>query len=281
MPRFLLVVALAVLPAAGCTVAPHSPEATHAAVAEAVRAGAGGRALRRLRQAAAAGDLYALRDLSVSLGRGYVSASPAASAPAGALHAAVWAVPGEAWLRRRQLDRALARGVARRDTAALLLVAERLLYPSLARERWAEPTAAARDSARALLAPLAETGYWPAGAQLAQMDGFRTPAGQRWVQRAVEAGDARACWFNVHVGPDRLALEASAGAVARALDGAVRCRALGAPPEATGDPSAGFVDGLRRLARQGDASAAARLDSLDALGVFERHPGLAAGRARP
>ncbi len=271
--RLLLAAALAITFAA-CSDPTLAPGDAYEQAQAATDANDGARAVRLLRHAAAAGHLWARHDLSEALTRGYVSAPWSAERP-GARHVPIRTWPGEGALRRHQYETALRRGVARGDTAAALLVALRLRLPSWDGTQWRDPTAAHRDSALALLLPLAEAGHVSALLLLAELDGRRTPAGRAWTRRAIASEGERGCWLAFTVDPAGWRRGQSAPAVLARIDEAERCARYLPSDHPARDYAPDLLRRLNAEARTGNGDAASLRDTLVTLGVFRKHPSLA------
>ena len=258
-----------------CYVGPHqTPAESYEAAGRAIDAGDARAAVIQLRRAAAGGHIWALQDLAQGLQRGYlVSRGPMDQPGMTQSHLAIHGWPGEAALRLRQYESALQRGVAAGDADAALTVASRLLYPSSDGSRWQDPTPADRDSAAALLVTVADGGDERAMIQLASMAGIRTPDGRAWLDRAVAAGSTQACWWRSLA--ETKPRSHSTASLARRLDRGRDCAGMPDGALEWARVKEQTVGALRRQASAGNADAVAILDSLQTLGVFQRHPDLA------
>lgn len=262
MKRALL---LLLLPLALAACSPDlSPEAARDLAAEAEASGDARGALRAYKAAAKGGDLEALNIIANAYRDGYVRAqTTSASDGATFLPIMTWPGQGDRWQARysRERDDAARSG----DPAAWMRVADDLTV-------WnREETTADRDSAKAIRQRLVDEGYHGAllhtAFQMMRDDRERAIA---LLVRAEAAGSPQAC----HV---RQMFERAGTSIVTAsqwsdeIDRLESCPALG-----TTRPygAAKVIGNLREAEARGESNATAHLDSLRALGVFERHPHL-------
>lgn len=95
-----------------------------------------------------------------------------------------------------------------------------------------------------------------------------------WLRRAQDAGSSDACWFLFHF-IDRGSLVFDAEGLSGAIDRAEECHALSEEPQPGRDFAGRVVASVREQAAIGNEEAIVQLDSLESLGVFERHARLA------
>lgn len=236
-------------------------------------AGAPGVALRYLEAAADQGDLEAFARLAAAHDRGYLRIPTDPNSPHGTQHVAIWSFPWQAGRWRSAYEQARDEQAREGDHTALLRLADDLAVPSLWLRR---PDALPDpDSARAIRQRLIREGSGPAMVHEAlrlHSNGDRDGADALLV-RAAEAGQPQACElrvaFRTQPGlPSRD--DASAQAAATLIDALEAC-----PSRRSESGGTRIVAGLKRGQRSGATQAGAQLDSLRALGVFERHPHLA------
>lgn len=130
--------------------------------------------------------------------------------------------------------------------------------------------ASTQDAAegRRILESLASDGVTGSMIQLALLElNQDREAAAAWLNRAAAAGNAQACWLELHMLNNDLFQNAMATSMATIVDRAERCRSL-APEDASIPDFA-----LERVAYY--RLVGGSLDSLASLGVFERHPRLA------
>ena len=269
----LLPLAIAAL-ALGCT-PDMTPEAAREAATQAAASGDGFRAVRFLKAAGASGDLDALRSVAEAYEFGYLP-SHAIRGDEDYTNLPILALPGQA-------GRWRARYARERDALAL----------SGDPDGWArvaddlapftrDATAAERDSAAAIRQRLAAERHGPTLVYLAvnTREGWDNPVRQDSLLRlAEEAGYSNACHLRA-----TFATRVSEGAepdttVAGLAAHIGRVEACGRPTGLEpGDEWGGerIVRSIKTGAARGDSAAVAHLDSLRLLGVFERHPRLAA-----
>lgn len=249
------------LVACGCGL--DDPLATGPPLSEALAAGDADRALALLEAQAETGDLQALAQLADARSRGYLIASPGTPA----VHLPIETWPWEGPLATRRFERALADSVALGSESALFLLADR----HLDRPRPQSPNV---EAARAIYDRLVGEGARPVGlAYLAQRLGDED-AFLRHLADGAAAGDAQAC--TLHFWQTRAEYDVhSARGMAERIDRIGACQALDPvaeqPTEAYGRYE---IEPLVAQHALGNAAAAVTLDSLRALGVFERHPHL-------
>jgi TPR repeat protein len=281
MMRCLILLAIPLLLAA-CT-APAvdtDPAQLRAEARDAFEGGDTRAGLRLLRQAARAGDIYALRTLAEAHTVGSVSYA----APREARHFAVPTYPWSATRWRRAYARELQRRVDAGDPEALMLRADELLNAHVRIGQRSPVSARDSSEAVAILTGLADAGNTEAMLRL----GFAAIARDReragdWFRQASRAGNAQACWFTLYFIDGVAAHTEDPARLAHALDRAEDCRALASArqPGVDGDFAADVLRGLAEQARAGNHASAALLDSLHARGTFDRHPRLAPIAARP
>ncbi len=277
MTRFLLgllcaqLVALAV--ASGVEPSGLTPEAAYVAGSQAVDAGEVDRALHLLDEAASAGHLGALRRLIGAYDHGSLRASDRAGAEwvqvrrserrADRYRAAYQRFMGDAV---RAGDPDAIRQASEEVLGIRLHVADREQLPEPMREHW---DAADLDSAQVLYRLAAEAPGQPQTdlALIARALGD-DEAFHRHLNQAIAGDESGACVYKVdaeHGPPD---YDSAAGLAAR-YDRMVACHPANAPD------GPGSLDGFRQSAASGSARSAEVLDSLEALGLFERYPQLA------
>ena len=271
----LVLAALAVF-VAGCGPAPSglSPADTSEAVDHAVRRGDTDRAVALLRASADAGDYHAYGRLADAYGRGYFTARDAVGAPERNVAFRTW--PWQAALARRAYVRGRDRAARAGDPVALLDVAtsygdaRQIVGGQLVAS---DLTPAQRDSAEAIYALLVDTDVPRLRLALLAKDLGRDDAYRQHVGEAVAAREPNACAFQIWFSDaaPRVSLRHTAG-LAAYLD-RVRACAPEAPPPAEAVQQ---MEALREQVVLGNPAAAVALDSLRQLGVFERHPRLAA-----
>ena len=277
MTRFLfgLISAQLVVLAVAWAVEPSGlpPQDAYDAGTEAIESGDTRRALALLDQAASAGHLDALRRLTEAYEHGTLRANVGA----GALSLSV--APSErrtehyrAAYRRFMGDAVRAgdpdaiRQAVREVLGVRLYVADRDRLPAPMREHW---DATDLDSARALYRQVAGT---PGTSQLdlamlaRALD--RGRAFERHLDRAIAGGEAGACVYKVEARHGPADLDSAAGLAAH-YDRMVACH----PDHAPDGP--GSLLGLRQSAARGSERSAEVLDSLEAMGLFDRYPQLA------
>ena len=277
MTRFLLLLLSAQLAAlAVATAAEPSelhPQDAYDAGIEAIEAGDARRALALLGQAADAGHLDALRRLEEAYGGGTLRADVRAGA------ASVPVRPSERRAERvrsayarfmsdavRAGDAEATRHAIREVLGVRLLTSNRARLPPPMREHW---DATDLDSVRALYRVVAEA---PGASQTslaliarALGDG---PAFERHLDRAIAGGEPHACVYRVEAQYGPPDYDTAAG-LAADVDRMVACHPANAPD------GPGLLDGFRQSAARGSERSAEMLDSLQALGLFERYPQLA------
>lgn len=236
------------------------------------------RALDRLTEAAADGDVYALHELAEARRRGYVRAS----SQSGRIptHLPIWSWPGQAWLAHRNFERTLRDSVAAGHSDALFLTADRLLQPwRRGHSGGVGPTEADRDSANVLFDRL--VGREPSSLRLAFLaKQLRREADYERLLTEAAGREPRACAFHLAMtfrkaGPSGSA--PSPSEQAEFLDAAAVCADLFETHDLDErDPGSSFVVGLVEQTASGNAEAADLLAGLRAEGVFERHPRFAA-----
>ena len=273
MTRLVTAVALAAA-VAGCGGPPSglSPDDAFGAAMVAVDSGDAVRALALLDEAADAGHLQALAVRAEAYGRGYLRTDYGRGYQRGVLPAnvrfVVW--PGQAARTARAYHDALRAGVDRGDADATLQLAHELAEPKYIDGRWVKPPAD-RDSARALYRRLRAAGADPYRLAMLAYALDDTAERDRQLAAAADAGNGEACWLRLWWTGGPRDLATAAGFSAFVDD------AEAGPPEMRGeDPVARDLRALTDQARSGNAAAVALLDSLDAGGLFERHPRLAA-----
>ena len=244
-------------------------EAAHAAAAN----GEPRRALALLDEAAADGDLDALRLRAEVLERGYFRVPVGYVRGQTQTNVAFWAAPWRPGQARRAFDRALRDGADAGDPDALFALADALADRQFVDGEWVDGD---RDSARAVYRRLEADGADDLRlAFLAQR--LDDDAGWRaHLEAAADAGKAQACIFLTYAGSAGSPF--TAARLADQIDTFSACRERAGP----GDPGPQFFDvadhsvrSLAEAARAGNAASVATLDSLRQLGVFERHPHLA------
>ena len=272
MRALLLVVVLSL---AACGPAPSglSPEDAHLAYREALLDGDGDRALALLNEAAEAGHLGALQTLADARERGYLTTPYDADRKGMAAHVPIRSFPGQAAAARRAYERA--RDAAARDgdpnamrsAAFAVLGADTFIEGRLD----ADPTPAQVDSATVLYERLLDSDLPRLQlAMLAKAIG-RGDAYVRHVDEAAAAGEPMGCTFKIWMTGDQPKRSGTAG-VAETMERAIACDPDGAGFEYAVDA----VRTLRAEIGRGNEAAVVALDSLHALGVFDRHPRLAA-----
>ena len=280
MTRVLvLVLATSVLGLAGaCSQASGlAPEDAYAAAGDAIRAGEAEQAVSLLDEAARAGHLGALRSLAHAYDTGGLSVG--LHGPSDVL--VIARSDRRAHRYRTAYDLALADSVRAGRPDALLHAAVEMLGVRMVVTRREDLPAEIRarywdavdlDSVRALYGRIDGAALNGPGvlllAQLGQALGDTTAA-MRLYDRAVADGDPGACIYKVqaeHGAPD---LFSAAGLAAHA-DQMAAC--------AEHWPQPGYLDGVRRSARNGAARSAEVLDSLETLGLFRRYPHLVEAR---
>ncbi len=217
-------------------------------------------ALRLYRVAASQGDLDALQTLANAYQQGYVRANTGSPAR----HFPFLTLPGQGQRWRARYEQARDDRARSGDPAALLRMADDLTH-------WnPDATDADRDSARAIRQRLVDADYPPA--LLARALSIRDDESSRdqMLRRAEAAGSAQACYLRVLFRHSRMVTAAETAAY---IDDNEAC-----PPIPGEHPTPGewIVRNLLDGQNRGEAWATAHLDSLRALGVFERHPQLAA-----
>lgn len=236
-------------------------------------AGDAGGALRYLEAAADEGDLEAFAQLAAAHDQGYLRIRTEAGSPSGTQLVAIWSFPWQAERWRTAYEQARDEQAREGDHDALLRLADDLAVPSLWLRR---PDALPDpDSARAIRQRLIREGN--GSAMIAEAfrrlhDGDREAADALLV-RAEASGHPQACELRVAfrtvpgLPPQE---DISAQATATLIDALEACHS-----HRSESRGARIIAGLRRGQRAGATQAGAQLDSLRALGVFERHPHLA------
>ena len=219
---------------------------------------------------AEAGDVGALGQMAAIYRDGYVRDLDTSGESKQAT-LVVWPWQEGLWRRRyiRERDRQAREG----DADALFYAAQDLQKP------WihptgdvTDPTHAELDSAHTILSRLAAGGHplalFSLGAD-ARMEG--DPAADSLLAAAEAAGSFAACvWRASSMQGDAL----TSHGLADQIDRGESCRALTTRSSAS-IPSESVIRGLRAGMADGSPEARMHLDSLRALGVFERHPHLA------
>lgn len=271
--------ALAALAALLTTCSPHAdlgPDEALRAAHDALGADDAGRALALYGVAADAGRLDALATVAEVRRRGYFNVSAGWPAPAATRHLPVWSWPGQAALAERAYAAALRDSARAGHPDALARVADRLLDRTWDGEAWRDPTAADRDSARAIYRRLDAEGADPLRLYSLAWALGDEAGKRRHLEAADAAGHPQACVFLFYLegGRDLATPEGLAGY----LDHLHAC-----PGPGGAGPTAARED-VRAIVAQveaGNAAAADLLDGVRTLGVFERYPHLAPPAARP
>ena len=240
-----------------------SPEAARDAALEAEAAGDARTAVRYYKAAANGGDLDAMRTLAHAYEDGYLRVHSSSHAT----HLPIFTFPGQGrrWRQRYERERnALTFGG---DPEAMLRLANDLEYGR-------RHTPATKDSARAIRQRLVANEYPPALIEEALNRDHESPATRdSLLARAEALGSGQACLLRLVLAHARENAERqrppTAAETAAHIDDVEACPAL--PGK---QPYGGEVL-VRNLRRADTPEAAATLDSLRALGVFERHPRLA------
>ncbi len=256
-PSLPLVVLVGLLAACAPDLAPDDARAAADAAAE---RGEAWQALRLYRAAATQGDLDALDTVADAYEQGYVRAG---SAPSRFLP--ILTLPGQGRRWRARYERERDTRARAGEPAVLMRLADDLTV-------WkSNDTAADRDSARAIRQRLVDADYAPALLYAA----FTTMredslASDSLLRRAEAAGSAQACAIRAGFSHRQ---RVTAAQTAAFIDDIERC-----PPVPGAGPTGGerIVQNLVAAERRGEVGATAHLDSLRALGVFQRHPRLAA-----
>jgi len=226
------------------------------------------RALALLEDAAESGHLDALATLAEARHRGYLR-SPSESA---ATFIPIVTFPWQAPLAARRLDRALRAGVEAGNETARFFAAEHLLDKRFVDGEWVS-SEADRDSARALYRSLADDGADPFRLAFLAQRLQDKDAYFHYLNAAAESGNPSAC--SLLFWPKTRSHKPDADALAERIDEVEACRQR--VPEADRDqPSFDFAANTVRALVAAGTEMAPVVDSLRALGVFERHPRLAA-----
>ena len=269
--RFLLLILPLALAACSSPGADLTPEATFALANSAAARGETKEALALYKDAAKRGDLDALSTVSRAMRQGYIRAPEPENTRQGEImahHLPIFVLPGQAGLWRDRYETEKAGKAAAGDPYARYLVAQDLRI-------WKrDATPAERDSARAIMDGLVAEHFGPAV----------IPATMRLYREGdVQTADsmlalvkppyhASACAFGVTwrgMTPAGQTPDISAEATARVIDAYEACPDL---PDGYEKRSQTIVQNLMRSERERDI---AHLDSVRALGVFQRHPHLA------
>lgn len=228
----------------------------------------GPRAMHRtLRALAEQGDFGATQTLAMVYRRGYLQTS----ADGTRRHHPVFVWPGQAdqWQQRYETmrDHLAAEG----DPAALFAVAGALERATYRDGEWVQPTEAARDSALAIRERLSAENNPQAWMALGLRLRHSDPARSDSLLALAEAADVNgACFWRTL--PEPGAWYTAAGINAYA-DEAADCAD---PTDPESDVLGRIVRDLRAEHERGNPASVVVLDSLRALGLFERHPRLAA-----
>lgn len=266
---------LALLAVVACAPEPSglSPDQTRDAFDAALEAGETDAALDMLRDAAPT-DLMAHAMLGEAYQRGYLSIRDTLGGPDTNFPIRAW--PGQAalegWRFERHVDRAARVG----EPFALLVVAWRIIEPhEILNGEFVEPdlTPAQRDSAKAIYRQLVDTDVDRFRLGLLAQSLGDTVAHRRHIAEAAAQGDPTACTFMVwFLESDPQTTTAHTEGMALYFDRVADCRPGHPIPYRA-------ADSLRDLQAQidlGNPASIAVLDSLRQLGVFDRHPELAA-----
>ena len=227
-----------------------------------------GRALALLQVAADAGRLDALATLAEVRSRGYFNLSDGDQPATQHLPVRNW--PGQAALAERAYASALRDSARAGHPDALARVAGRLLNRSWDGDAWREPTAADRDSARAIYRRLDAEGYDPIRLYSLAFALDDEAAKLRHLRDADAAGHPQACVFLYWAAGSRDV--STPEGFASYLDHLHAC-----PGPGGAGPAAAAKD-IQALVAQVDAGNAAAADLLAGIwetGVFERYPDLA------
>lgn len=272
--RLLLAATLA-LTLAACS--PNlTPDEAAEAAAEAVEAGDAGEALRLYRSAAKRGHLRAMETLADAHRRGYFTRS--GSMVTGFNPVRFVGLPWEASHWQRRFEDEMTRQVRAGSTEARYMLAGHLRTRHFDGETWHDPSPAERDSSEAIYHALANEGHVNAMLVLSFRANSRGDSlvADRWLARAEEAGSETACWFRVSRAHRHLT---SMKALADGIDAGTRCEAMEDDPSPIRSMAEMALGNLFTQDSLGNEAATAALDSLRALGVFERHPHLAPSQA--
>lgn len=220
-----------------------------------------------LKSAADRGHLLALEYLADAYDRGYLHHQDTDRPATQNLTFRKW--PWEAAHWHRAFATELESRVAAGDAEALIMHAIRLRARTFRGGDWHDPAASALEESNTILRDLAASGNATAMIQL----GFYSEAGDRhaWFRRAEEAGDPNGCWFQF-LFIDSGAHVVTAAEFADAIDRSEECHAM--DPNHRFDFAGDKLGSLRAQMEQGNEHASTHLDSLRALGVFDRHPRL-------
>ncbi len=276
MTRFLLA-ALAAL-VAGCGAAPSglSPDDAFQSAMTAADSGDVRRALALLDEAAEAGHVEALAVRARAYGRGYLRTDYGRGHQRGVIpsNLSLLVLPGQARAAEDDYQQALAEGARAGDEDVLFRLADKLLDRQFAEGVWREGD---QDSARAVYRRLSAQGAAPLRLAFLAKRLDDDPAYDAHLDAAAAAGDPHACLFQMYRSHGQAEMF-SARRVAASIDHVESCRA--ASPAARDSKRLAYADStlssLANQARRGNAEAHVVLDSLRTLGVFERHPRLAA-----
>ncbi|WP_412062606.1 hypothetical protein [Rubrivirga sp. IMCC45206] len=245
--------------------------------AEALEAGDADTALALLQDAAAHGDLDALGWLSDAYGRGYLQAG---WREGGSVHLPIRTMPWSGPITQARYVDTVRRRADAGDADALFRLADGYLVRQHIDGEWRYPTGGL-DSARAIYDRLdarVDDDQRLRLAFLAQRlddDG----AYRAHLDAAADAGDPQACVFRFWA-ESRDTPPGAAVTVAAEIDVTEACRARAlasgfAESAPLFDYSGRVLASLREQARIGNPAATTTLDSLHALGVFDRHAHLA------
>ena len=270
--RPLVLAAALALAACGPSPSGLSPEAAYEAHHDALLDGDAVGALALLKEAAEADHLGALETLADARERGYMRAPFDARRKAGT-NVAVYSLPGQAEAARERFEAvrdAQARAgdpEAMRSAAFHVLGSDTFIDGRLA----ADATPAQLDSAAVLYERLLSTDLPRVQLALLAKALGRDDAYDRHVDEAAAAGEPQGCTCKLYMTDDRPDFSGSAG-LALLIDRAMACAPEGPGVEIAARPVRTLLDETGR----GNAAARVTLDTLRRLGVFERHPRLAA-----
>ena len=277
MTRFLLTLLTAQLVAlaVACGVEPSglSPDAAYAAGVAAIEAGDADRALALLDEAAGAGHLDAHRKLIGAYEHGSLRASGRAGADWLPVHSSEHRAERYQSTYARFMGDAVRAGdpdairQATKDVLGLRLsVTDREQLPEPIRGLWDDVDL---DSARALYRLVADV---PSASQIDLAVIARAlgddAAFHRHLDRAIAGGEPEACVYKVQARYGPPDFRSAAGLKAN-YDRMADCHPANEPR------GSGFLDNIRQSAARGSARSAEVLDSLEALGLYERYPQLA------
>jgi TPR repeat protein len=249
-----------------------SPDEAFAEAHAAMMAREASRAMVHLRSAAQQGHLEAAALLAEAYAHGRLSPSVGYEAwedRGGAVVLPITVLPGQARRWTRRFEELLADSLAAGNPAAMMMQANRLLYPYPN-----ESTPAEREEALALLTALAQGSHVDAALSLAiQLRESDPLAAERWVMVAVEQGHPQACYIRTWFVDDTDLDFYSAAGFERYLTALADCPT---PIEERASIMS-RLDDLRAQADEGNLAAESLLDSLEAMGALDHYPALADG----